>query len=405
MAGTCAGSSFTVTVNVQPALNNNTLNPASTLVCAGSTVVITGSTPQGGNGTIYTYNWEERINNGSWNSVATSKDYTTGTLSSNNATTNGIYEYRRSVTSGFCGTPDISLIATINVQPVIANVIAGDRIVCDNISPAALTGTPTGGSGTYSYQWQISSDNVSFANVPTNGNSETYVPDPISNTTGSNIIRYFKRIVTSTGATTTSTCLTATSNSVSVTTQSALVNNAITLADPIICNGQGATLINNATLGGGNGTYAYTWQRAVGAGSFSPVSGATSATLATGTLSSNGNASETYSYKRLVTSGACTVPLESNIFVITVLPPIIDNTITADQTICLNATPAQIDGAFATGGNNTIIYSWYRSETSTSAGFNIISGETGQYSAIVSVSDTRLLSVNKEVNQYSDSYS
>lgn len=70
--------------------------------------------------------------------------------------------------------------------------IGSNQVVCFNAVPAALTSTlsPTGGNGTYLYQWQSSLDNVNFLNIP-GATTSTYAPPMLSQTT------YFRRIVSS----------------------------------------------------------------------------------------------------------------------------------------------------------------------------------------------------------------
>ena len=51
----------------------------------------------------------------------------------------------------------------------------------------------------------------------------------------------------------------------------------------------------------------------------------------------------------------------STMVTLTILPVIANNTVTAAQTICYNATPAGLTGSTPTGGNNTYTYQWQSS--------------------------------------------
>jgi gliding motility-associated-like protein len=79
------------------------------------------------------------------------------------------------------------------------SVITNDVITVPTISsfcvsgtPGAISGTvPSGGSGTYTYQWQSSTDSISFVNI-TGATGQNYTPPTLLATT------YFQRIVTAT---------------------------------------------------------------------------------------------------------------------------------------------------------------------------------------------------------------
>jgi hypothetical protein len=68
--------------------------------------------------------------------------------------------YRVEQTSGAgCGTLPTSAV-TITVYPqLVAGTASADQTICYNTAPSQLTGTaPTGGNGTYTYQWESSTD-------------------------------------------------------------------------------------------------------------------------------------------------------------------------------------------------------------------------------------------------------
>ncbi len=102
-----------------------------------------------------------------------------------------------------CSTTNVT--ATSGADPFLAqyatealtanNVITPPSVssFCTSGTPTAITGSlPTGGDGTYTYQWQSSADSVNFANI-SGATSQNYTPPTITATT------YYQRIVNSGG--------------------------------------------------------------------------------------------------------------------------------------------------------------------------------------------------------------
>jgi gliding motility-associated-like protein len=150
-AGTCPVNTAiaSLTVNAQPALIIT--NPAT--ICAPGSVNITdaaitaGSTLSGGS---LTY----------WNDIA----FTSALSNPAAVSTTGTY-FIRVATSVACY--DIKPV-TVTISPLLLNnTISATQSICTGTVPATLTGTaPTGGTGSYSYQWQQSTDNISFLDIP-----------------------------------------------------------------------------------------------------------------------------------------------------------------------------------------------------------------------------------------------
>jgi gliding motility-associated-like protein len=101
--------------------------------------------------------------------------------------------YKRRVTSGGCISASINTI-TITVLPPLSNniVTPGQPAVCENSAPDPIAGSaPTGGSGSYLYFWEQSTDN---------GN--TWTPAEGSNTAASyqppvltNAMKYRRKVI------------------------------------------------------------------------------------------------------------------------------------------------------------------------------------------------------------------
>jgi PKD domain/Ig-like domain CHU_C associated len=97
--------------------------------------------------------------------------------------------FRVVVKSGVCSEAMSNAIKITVQQPIGNNTIAASQTICSGNTPAGLTGsTPTGGDGTYSYQWQIKTTG-GFSNI-SGATDKDYAPGALSQTT------QFKRIVT-----------------------------------------------------------------------------------------------------------------------------------------------------------------------------------------------------------------
>ena len=295
-SGNCFPASTSNTVIVTPiaAVANNNITALATTFCAGSIpATITGSAPTGGLGT-YTYQWQSSTDNVTFTDIAsaTASNYSPAAL---NTTT----YFRRVVSSGYCLTPVNSNVVTIQIQPVLGNNIitaSGATSFCVSGNPAIISGNiPTGGDGNYTYQWQSSADSITFNNI-VGATAKDYAPPFLSTTT------YYRRLVVSGMCTTPNS-----SNVITIQIQKALANNQITApAVTIFCvTGDPAPIAGSAVIGG-DGVYQYQWQSSIDNTVFSNIAGATSTSFDPPQISTT-----TY-YRRLVTSGACTVPLVSN---------------------------------------------------------------------------------------------
>lgn len=160
-----------ITITIIPEIANNTISADQT-ICFGSVPVpLTGSLPTGGSG-IFSYQWQSSTvgATGPFSNIsgATSQNYSPTALSQNTW-------YRRVVTSSSCVS--FSNVVAITVLPSVSNnTIATDQTICYNTTPEMLTGSiPTGGNGTYSYQWQSSTTGAAgpFSDI-SGANAESY---------------------------------------------------------------------------------------------------------------------------------------------------------------------------------------------------------------------------------------
>src|SRR5688572_5198351 len=339
-------------VTVIPVLTNNTINVAQT-ICANETpTVLTGSMPAGGTGT-YGYQWESSTDN-----------VTFSAASGNNATANYAPAaltqttwFRRVVTSGPCQN-SISASIKVTVIPAIANntITAQPQVICAGSAPQLLTATlPTGGTGSYTYQWQMSTSNATsgFVPAPNANQSQNYQAPVLQQTT------WFRRVITSGNCSQTSVA-------VKVEVNPPLASNIVS-SPQTIYSGSVPSLLHGSVPTGGNGNYTYTWEMS--------VTGNSTGFNAMAANSQNfqpGATTQTTWFRRVVRSGDC--ELTSNVIELTVVPAIANNVILQAQTICQNNAPDLLTGTQPVGGIGNYTYLWEMSTSGANAGFSTASG-------------------------------
>ena len=84
-----------------------------------------------------------------------------------------------------------SNVVLVTVDNFIPGSITADQTICEGVAPCSFGSVAPTGDGTYSYQWKISTDGVSFADIP-GANSETYTSPALTQDT------WFRRAVIST---------------------------------------------------------------------------------------------------------------------------------------------------------------------------------------------------------------
>ena len=345
--GCTTAPSNTVTITVVPALLAGTIGTDQAL-CAGATASpLTSTTPAtGGTGAI-TYQWEASPDNVTWTAIAGANGptYAPGVLT---ATT--YFRRRASVGSG-C-TPALSNVVTITVTPALtAGTIGTDQTLCPGAIPTPLTSLvgPSGGTGSYSYQWESSPDNSIWTSISIA--SETFAPGPLTVTT------YFRRQVSS-GA-----CGPEYSPSIKLTVLPALTAGSIA-ADQTICAGTApAPLTSTSGASGGTGTFAYQWEASADNIGWVTIVGATDPTYAPGPLTSI----VTY-YRRRVTSGTGTcATLVSNVVTIRTQPTVTpDASIVAPPVQCPGTALTFLARAINVGGAPT--FQWFVNNAAVASG-------------------------------------
>jgi hypothetical protein len=365
-ASTTAAVQYTVT---QPILNNDASGGPQT-ICSGTIPApLSGSLPTGGNG-VFAYVWESApAISGPYSTVsgATAQNYTPPALTSSRW-------YRRRVTSGFCPFTYSDTVA-INVIPAIAtNTISlngNNSTICQGFTPPnPLSGSvPTGGTGTYEFQWESSSVSSTgpFTLIP-GATSQSLSTGPIFSET------WFRRRVVSGVCTSFSSTIRFAVN-LPVTNNDAGINQQV-------CPGTVPDTIRGSVPAGGTGVYTYSWLFTL-AGPSGPYSSlfVNTQNYVPGVVTTN------RWIVRRVSSGVCP-PSFSDTVAISIFTPISNNVVSSAQVVCDGSLPQPLSGSVPDGGSGTYTYEWQVSTTGPTSGFTTIPGETGPNFVPPPITDT-----------------
>jgi len=216
----CSAVINSISITVLPLLLPGTAAADQTICYNTVPAALTSVDATGGTGN-YTYQWDSSPDGATWTPItgATTSGYAPAALT---ATT----YYRLHQTSGTCGTV-ITNSVKITVQPNLVVGTAGvDQTICYNTVPAPLTSVnATGGTGSYTYQWDSSPDGATWAPI-SGATTSGYAPATLTATT------YYRLHQTS------GTCGTVITNTVKITVNP--------LPDPTIT---GATPVCATTIG------------------------------------------------------------------------------------------------------------------------------------------------------------
>jgi hypothetical protein len=154
----------------------------------------------GNPGTGSTYQWEISYDNINWingpGPTSTTTQYVLNPLYTDLESAPGVKYIRLKITYGGCfGYSNVNTLTVTGSNTLTPGSIGSDQYFCGATGdPAAFTstGTPTGGLGTYTYQWESSTDNVTFTFI-SGATSATYNSPVLSQTT------YFRRSAISGG--------------------------------------------------------------------------------------------------------------------------------------------------------------------------------------------------------------
>jgi hypothetical protein len=357
-SGNCGSTTSSTLITVNTALSANTLSPNSTCSSGSGSITLAGSAITSG-----VYQWQK-------STTSSSADFTDilGAVSQNYTLPTNIVStqtwYRRIATNGTCLTNTSS--AVVVTPPITGNSISTPTIsYCATAPILTLSGSiPTGGNGTFTYQWQSSTDGTNFSNIAST-NTINYT------TLSRNQTYWYKRIVSS------GQCSGDTSNTIRITVNA---NPSVSVtASATVCSGSSRTLT-------ASGAASYSW---------SPI---TYLSYTTGsTVISTPTATTTYTVTGTSANG-CTNTASTTVTV-TSLPG--TPTLSAsDRTIC-SGQSQNLNSLVTSGGS----YSWYTAPeanssylvanptaVSTAANYYVFASNSGCYSSsyvtlVLSVSD------------------
>lgn len=295
---------------------------------------ITATPASGGNG-VYTYQWEMSTNN----SIFWQVSGETGlTFAPSWGVGQSIYLRIASTSGGITVFSNSALVSTYPALSPGTLSAANNTTIYYGQSPGLLTGTaPSGGSGSYTYQWQKLLQNGLWVNL-SGETASSYWPGYLTEYT------QYRRLVTA-GVTAYS--------GIDITVIPQINQGTITPSAQNTNSGDTPASLTLAAATGGNGTFSYQWEMSADNGIFWSVSGAT------GLNYSPDPQTQTYYYRRAATSDGVTV--FSTSAVVNIYPPLTAGTISSNQTINPNTAPAALTGTTPTGGSGGYAYQWQSS--------------------------------------------
>ncbi len=259
------------------------------------------------------------------------------------ASTQNTYDFNLTVKNSSTGcTAQTSF--NLVVSDINPGSVGTDQTICYGTSPATFTNTTdaSGGGGSPTYIWQISTAGVSGPYSDISGATSaiyTHLTALTANT-------YFRRKATIGSSV-------ATSHPIEVLVN-ALPTVSVTPSSSSITSGSSVSL-------SASGASTYSW---------SPSTGLSASNTAVVTATPTATTTYTVTGTNSTTSCSSTASMT-----ITVNPALSAGAISAAQTICVGATPATLTSSTdATGGTGSVVYEWQSSTDGTT--FTTISGAT-----------------------------
>ncbi len=255
------------------------------------------------------------------------------------ASTQNTYDFNLTVKNSSTGcTAQTSF--NLGVTDINPGSVGTDQTICYSTAPATFTNTSdaSGGGGSPTYIWQISTAGASGPYSDISGATSATYTHPTALTANT----YFRRKATI-GASI------ATSHPIEVIVR-ALPTVTVTPSSASITTGSSVNLT-------ASGATTYSW---------SPSTGLS----ATNTAAVTATPTATTTYTVTGTSSSCS---STSTVTVTVNPALTAGSISANQTICVGATPATLTSSTdAAGGTGTITYEWQSSTDGTT--YTTISG-------------------------------
>jgi len=253
--------------------------------------------------------------------------------------------YRRGVTStiGLNACTEYTTPVKVTVINFAPGSIGSSQTICEGATPAPFTSVAASGDGTKSYQWQYSTDSISYSNVLTGGLTASYSSGPLTQDT------WFRRLSTATDGSVPCMEITDTIKVTVINFDPGSISGPQTICE----NGTPAAF--TSTDAGGDGVITYQWQASLDGTNFTNITGATENVYAHGSMTT-----DTW-FRRLATSTLkgflCTEWTDPILVAVNNMTP---GSISGTQTICEDVTPAAFTSVPATGDGD-ITYQWMQS--------------------------------------------
>jgi gliding motility-associated-like protein len=318
--------------------------------------LLTGTSPVGGSGS-YTYLWQKSYNlTGPATDIIPSNTLNFAPSATEPA---GNVWFRRIVKDDVTLLTDTSKWVKIIVQPAITgNLIGKDTTICYGQNPLSLiplnSGPSNGNGKSYFYQWIQDLTNTTWVAAQNAVGSDPTLAsfDPAA----LNITTYFKRIVKS------GRCI-DTSSVVTIDVLPLITGNITSRPDSVICEGSIFIPLGASAAGGGAGagSYIYQWQDSAASvsGNWLPASGVNTGQNHSPDISVFTVTDSLRFFRRVVFSGPDNVCKSfSSPIRLTRYPKIINNAITADNTICSGTIPGPLNGTTPLQGSRIYTYIW-----------------------------------------------
>ena len=168
----CSAPSAHVVITVQGQIIAPVVSANQTICYNTAPAILTRTNATGGSGG-FTYQWQNSTDNINFVDISGQL----GTSYQPPALTVTTY-YRVATIDPYCGTIYSNVVTITVYEPLTAPIICCSQSLCllSGVIPLYMTSAPNGGSGNYSYQWQISNNNTNWTNIG-GANAQTYTPE------------------------------------------------------------------------------------------------------------------------------------------------------------------------------------------------------------------------------------
>ncbi|MEJ7645812.1 MAG: cadherin domain-containing protein [Chryseolinea sp.] len=329
-SGNCE-SSHSTGVNVSCLLPSisRTVSPASTSICSGATTSVTITAAE--SGIIYqfyngaTATGPSKLGNGS--------DLV---LTSSALTSSATLTIKALKISGVSCTADLTAQHAVTIVPVINNntiTAPTTATFCNSGNPDPIIGSlPTGGTGTFNYQWQSSTSNITYTDI-SSAVSQDFDPGLLPQTT------YFKRLVTS------GPCQTTTSTPVLITIQGVSITNTISSSVSTSFTNTGIPSMDGNAAGGG---VTYAWQSSADNITFANT-GITIEDYTPGSSITN-----TTHFRRITSNGSCAVISNVITYSVNNAPTVANFSKGGTEDMNVNFTSADFTSVYTDGNGDAL---------------------------------------------------